>query len=333
MGGAGCCNNKAFGVPCADCAFDDVSMGQVDDLLQRRRAMGTSASLQASPQGPLFAAIEWGVLSSSGQARQASDFWPHMVAETIRRAPANDGSPLWAAAAGAFDALSPGPGECGGVLCAPSPADWEDPNPEDPDWRKFAEELGENPHRGGDSGWDPPETEPEPEDDEDEECCCEAVDIKIKIGESRTLGGPSELGFRVYPIVRARHGVDTPGSCSLTWEELGNSAYRPARGTPVVPADKRVDLTEHPVFKGNMAKQAFADLEDPCNETISPILDVPRGGPGRWIIFHIVLRSGCPDGPTIERWMRFWVDGEGAHLVGLRGAPPAWNEAPRGRFR
>jgi hypothetical protein len=159
------------------------------------------------------------------------------------------------------------------------------------------------------------------------------VDIKIKIGESRTLGGPSELAFRVYPIVRARHDVDTPGNCSLTWEELGNSTYRPARGTPVVPADKRVDLTEHPVFKGNMAKKALADLEDPCNETISPILDVPRGGPGRWIIFHIVLRSGCPDGPTVERWMRFWVDGEGAHLVGLRGAPPAWNEAPRGRFR
>jgi len=265
------------------------------------------------------------------------------------------------------------PGGCGGVLCAPRPdeggEEWVDPNPEDPDWRKFAEELGENPHRGGDSGWDPPETGcdcydtehrvgdicwtathcygpdcefvyrttnhpcPDPKDDDDEECCCEAVDIAFMRTRSRTVSGKSERKFSAQPIVRARHDADRPAKCTLKWEELGNSTYRPARGTPVVPADKRVDLTEHPVFKGSMAKQALADLEDPCSENIAPIEDVPNGGTGRWIIFHIVLRSGCPDGATIERWLRFWVDAQGAHIERVPPNPPAWKEAPRGRFR
>jgi hypothetical protein len=58
------------------------------------------------------------------------------------------------------------PGDCnaeGGILCGDNfPADnkneeeeWEDPNPEDPDWRKIAQEMGGTFHRGGDIGCDP----------------------------------------------------------------------------------------------------------------------------------------------------------------------------------
>ena len=75
MGGAGCCDDKAFGVPCLDCAFD-------------QGPGGASERPQAQQQN----ALRFGMLSARTTPSDSSFWKAAIAADVFRRAAPVPGS-------------------------------------------------------------------------------------------------------------------------------------------------------------------------------------------------------------------------------------------------
>lgn len=89
MGGAGCCDNKAFGEPCSECAFDE-RLGAVQEQPCPGCA-GVSCPLEEEGAGNAVAALDFGLLSAESQHGVDSPWRGPAAAETYRRSEA--GSP------------------------------------------------------------------------------------------------------------------------------------------------------------------------------------------------------------------------------------------------